>query len=29
MLELTNDFSGRIKIYKDGTKPQGFDIKLW
>jgi nucleotide sugar dehydrogenase len=28
MLELTNDFSGRIKIYKDGTKPQGFDIKL-
>lgn len=28
MLELTNDFSGKIKIYKNGTKPLGFDIKL-
>lgn len=28
MLELTNDFSGKIKVYKDGTKPNGFDIKL-
>ena len=28
MLELTNDFSGKIKVYKDGTKPNGIDIKL-